>query len=79
MYGQIADALTQSIVAGMDPMNGLVRQMAGQQFAQADLALDQAKLDMVETIAGKLAKAKESNADEAVIGTYQRLLSKYSS
>lgn len=73
-----ADAITQSMVASMDPMNVVVRRMFEGQAEQAQLQLDEQRVQFIENLRGKLQKAKEDGEDAAVVDGYRRLIDKHS-
>lgn len=76
MASPFAEAITQSMIAGLDPMNGVIRQYAMQQVATSDLSLDEQRLEMM----GKIQALLENpNLDAAVKHSYQKMLAKYTS
>lgn len=79
MASPFAEAITQSMISGLDPMNGVIRQYAQQQVAQSDLVLDQSRLEMMQKLQHLIDKAKDDNSDAAVIHAYQKMLVKYQS
>ena len=79
MASPFAEALTQSLISGLDPMNAVVKQFAGQQISRADLELDEAKLVTMQRLQKLIDEAKANGSDGNVIDAYQRMLMKYTS
>jgi hypothetical protein len=77
MASPFADAITQSMIAGLDPMNGVVKQYANQQVARADLDLDQERIKTMQLLEQLIAKAKDNDNDGVVVEAYRRMLNKY--
>lgn len=76
MYGQLGEAMTQGIIAQMNPMNGIVREMAAKQLTQLEDELIRTTATTVEIIEQKLEAAKERQASASVIGAYEKLLAR---
>ena len=74
MATPFAEALTASMVAGLDPMNGVVRSFAASQVNAADLQLDDQRLAMMAKIEQRL---QDPNLSEAGKHAYAKMLSKY--
>lgn len=74
---QFTDAITQSMISGLDPMNGVIRQFATQQVSTADIQLDDLRLEMMSKIENRLATAVENKAPASVIHAYEKMLAKY--
>jgi len=74
----LENAVTESIAAGFNPMNGIVRTFAQTQATRGDLELDDLRLAMMGKIEEKIARLKsKDNYDEATLAAYQRMLTKY--
>ena len=70
-------ALTGSIMAGLDPMNGVVRSMAQQQVKASELQLDESRIKLMNVLR-KIIKDAVADAEDAdVIAAYQAMLDKY--
>lgn len=78
-FSQFAEAYTGLMLQGLDPMNDVVRKFAGQQVSNADLKLDEDKLDVMERIQQLIDKAVAAGSDESVIHAYRKMLAKYTS
>ena len=76
MANPLADALMSSITAGMDPMNGIVRQYAQMSISTQQEELELLKLSTIETIEQKLAAATEKKAAPSVIQAYEKMLAR---
>ncbi len=77
MASAFAEAITQSMVAGLDPMNGVVRDYAQAQVKRADLDLDQERIKTMQLLEQLIDKAKETGNDGIVVEGYRRMLLKY--
>jgi hypothetical protein len=75
MASPFAEAITQSMIAGLDPMNGVIRQYAQQTIATQDLSLKDQKLELIEKIEQRLHAATERKAPPSVLSTYEKMLS----
>lgn len=69
----LSEALTSSMVAGLDPMNAVTRQFATQMVAQQQVDLVKAKKDAIVEIDAALAKARDTGAEPATIGALEKL------
>jgi hypothetical protein len=74
MASPFAEAITQSMVAGLDPMNGVIRQYASQTMESNETNVIAAKADSITKIEQLLTQAKDRGADATVIAAYQKLL-----
>lgn len=79
MASPFAEAITQSMIAGLDPMNGVIKQYAAQQVARADLDLDKDKLVTMQQLQKLIDEGKANGTDGNVLDAYQRMLLKYTS
>ena len=79
MASPFAEAITQSMISGLDPMNGVIKQYAQQQVSRADADLDEIKLSMVLRLQKLIDEGKASGTDGNVLDAYQRMLLKYTS
>lgn len=71
----LTDAVTQSIIAGMpNSETAMVRDYMKEQIQTQQLERIERKAALVELLMSKLKKAREDNAEEAVIGAYEKLL-----
>lgn len=71
-----ADAITQSMITGLDPMNNVVRDYAKQTIETQQLQLIEQKADSISKIERLLADAQSRNADTSIVTSYQKLLAK---
>ena len=76
MASPFAEAITQSMISGLDPMNGVIRQYAQQQTETQALSLEAQKADLIEKIEQKLSAAQSRNADSSIVGAYQKMLAR---
>lgn len=72
-----ADAITGSIVAGMDPMNGVIRQLAQSQASSARVELDKERIKVMTLLQKLIDDGKANGSDSAVIESYRRMLEHY--
>lgn len=77
MANQLMDAITQSVISGMDPSAAMARDymQAITQEKLEDVTERQAKT--IENLTVKLAKAKTDGAPQEVIDAYSKLLARY--
>lgn len=73
----LMDALTQNVISGLDPMHSVMKQLANQQVAASDLALDEARLETMQKLQKLIDDGKANGSDGNVIAAYQRMLDKY--
>lgn len=75
MANALMDAVTQQIVQGMDPMNGVMRQFVSDQAQAKQAELLRMKADNVGYIAELLNKEKaKDHPNQTVVGAFERLL-----
>ena len=74
MASPFTEAITQSMIAGLDPMNGVVKQYAGQQVERAAVELVNDKLVLMQKLQQLIDNAKDAGSDGNVIAAYQRML-----
>jgi hypothetical protein len=78
VMASLTEAYTQMFVAQLDPMNGVIKSMAQQQLATAEVQLDESKLVMMQRLQKLIDDGKANGADGNVIAAYIRMLEKYS-
>jgi len=76
MATPFADAITQVMVEGLNPMNAVVRQFADQQVERGEVSLDDERLAMIDKIQQRLDGLK-AGGDVAVITCLRKMLAKY--
>jgi ribosomal protein L17 len=69
-----ADAISASMVAGLDPMNGMVKDYASAVVTKVKVETTSNKLEAISEIAAKLQLAKDNSADGRVVQAYSDLL-----
>lgn len=74
MATPFAEAITASMIAGLDPMNGVIKSYATQQVQRADLDLDTERLELMAKIESRL---QSPNLSEASKRAYAKMLEKY--
>lgn len=78
MNSTFGDALYAQMLAGMDPMNGVIRSLAVQQVKAADINLDDSRKAMMVSLTELIIKYRADGVDDNVIQAFQRMLDKYS-
>lgn len=76
-----ADAITQSMVASMDPMNVVVRRMFEGQATKAELDLDEQREAFIDKLNAKLQSKIDAGVDvnnDVVCQAWSRLIEKHS-
>lgn len=71
----LASGLTES----MNPMNGIMRQLANQHVETQALAYEESKSDFIEKVELKLNAAINRKAPASVIAAYEKQLAKVTS
>jgi len=71
------DALKASVIAGMDPMNGMMRSLMASTIREKDVVVGQLVMDNMDRLRKTIAEAKIANEDQKVIDAYQRMLDNY--
>lgn len=79
MASPFAEAITQSMISGLDPMNGVVRQYAQQTLETQTVDLVERKAEAISRMETMVAEAKTRQAPPSVINAYEKLLAKLSS
>lgn len=69
-------ALTEAMVSGLNPMNGIMRDYARSTIKQIDRQLEDADLDYIAKVDSLLRKAIKEDADPSVISAYKLKLEK---
>ena len=77
MASPFAEAITQSMIAGLDPMNGVIKQYAGQQVSRAELDLDIERNKFTLELQKQIDDGKANGVDGNVIVAWQRVLNKH--
>lgn len=75
-FSALTEAYTASLVQGLDPMNSVIKDLAGQQLKSQDIVLDKSKLEMVDEINARIA-ALGDHPDASVLDCYRKMLRKY--
>jgi len=71
------DALKASVIAGMDPMNGMMRSLMASTIREKDVVVGQLVMDNMDRLRKTIAEAKTAGEDQKVIDAYQRMLDNY--
>ena len=79
MASPFTEALTASMVQGLDPMNSIMRRFAEQNVAGIEVQHIEQKAESISKIERLLSEAKDRDADSSVIGSYQKLLAQLTS
>ncbi len=74
---QLGDALTQGLIASMNPMNQIAQSMFTQQAEAARLQLDKDRKAFIRELRTELKQAIEDQEDADVIDGYRRLLARH--
>lgn len=74
----MSDAIVASMTAGMDPMNGVVRQYADKMIENMETDIVVKSTGVLDTIQASRAKAVEQKAPVSVLDAYDRLLARAS-
>lgn len=77
MASPFAEAITQSMIAGLDPMNGVVKQYAGQMVQRSELELDEQRIQTMIRLQKLIEDGKENGIDGNVLDAYVTMLRKY--
>lgn len=62
----IAAAMVTQLTASMDPMQGVMRQMLGQQVRTSELSMLEKKQDLIQSI-GRTVKSNDDELDDETI------------
>lgn len=62
----IAAAMVTQLTASMDPMQGVMRQMLGQQVRTSELSMLEKKQDLIQSI-GKVVASNDDELDDETI------------
>lgn len=79
MSNPLTEALTVAMTQGLDPMANMTKDYGTTYVRNAKLDVVEKKASVHENIEQKLAKARERNADQSVIGAFERLLAEVNS
>lgn len=74
----LGEAMTQGLIASMDPMNAIARDMFTQQAKAAELTYFQKARQFTKELEADLEKAKQANADEKTIDGLRALIDRFS-
>lgn len=74
-----SEAITQSMIQGLDPMNSITRDMATGMIKKMQDEHVSAKATLIESIGAKLQQAKDQGQDGRVIDAYDKLLQQVTS
>jgi hypothetical protein len=71
------DALKASVIAGMDPMNGMMRSLMASTIREKSVVVDQQVLDNMDRLRKSIDEMNAASTDAKVIDAYQRMLDNY--
>jgi len=73
----LMDAMTQNVIASMDPMQSVMKSLVQQQVKSSELQLDEARIETMIRLQKLIDDGKANGSDGNVIAAYQRMLDKY--
>jgi hypothetical protein len=74
-----SEAINSVLLADLDPMNAIAKQMATGLIATRDVELDRSKRDFIRELSDDVRKLRDESGDPRIIEAYQRLIVKHSS
>lgn len=76
MASPLVDAFTAQLVAGLDPMHGVIRQMADTQNERGLVETLELKSNAIDKIEKLISAAKDRQASTSVLDAYDRILAR---
>jgi hypothetical protein len=74
-----SDAITQSMIAGLDPMNGIVKDYASEQAKQLKQNRIGDKAKLISEVGNLLQSAVDKQQDGRIVAAFDRLLTEVTS
>jgi|KBSMisStaDraftv2_1062788.scaffolds.fasta_scaffold26924_4 hypothetical protein len=71
------DALKASVIAGMDPMNGMMRSLMASTIREKSVVVDGQVMDNMDRLRKAIEEMKSAGSDQKIIDAYQRMLDNY--